>query len=139
MSGTRHSGIGYPNDLPNRTSTGILKKPTVIDRAWENWSLHDVQDQKSGSLSMPSRRQSTRAREQLLAATPICDDASLVKVERDAAEFLREASRRDALPPDELFSAVIDALARGYFRHMLRKQELRRQERVTPVRRRMRA
>jgi hypothetical protein len=35
MSGTGHIAIGYPNDLPNRTSTGILKKPTVIDRAWE--------------------------------------------------------------------------------------------------------
>jgi hypothetical protein len=35
MSGTRHTGVGYPTDLPNRPSTGILKKPTVIDRAWE--------------------------------------------------------------------------------------------------------
>jgi hypothetical protein len=26
MSGTEHIAIGYPNDLPNRTSTGILKK-----------------------------------------------------------------------------------------------------------------
>jgi len=26
MSGTGHIAIGYPNDLPNRTSTGILKK-----------------------------------------------------------------------------------------------------------------
>jgi hypothetical protein len=25
-SGTGHIAIGYPNDLPNRTSTGILKK-----------------------------------------------------------------------------------------------------------------
>jgi hypothetical protein len=44
-SGTGHIAIGYPNDLPNRSSTGIQKKPTVIDRAWENWSLHDLQDQ----------------------------------------------------------------------------------------------
>jgi hypothetical protein len=42
MSGTEHIAIGYPNDLPNRTSTGILKKPTVIDRASENCSLHDL-------------------------------------------------------------------------------------------------
>jgi hypothetical protein len=35
MSGTRHIAAGYPNDLPSRASTGILKKPTVIDRAWE--------------------------------------------------------------------------------------------------------
>jgi hypothetical protein len=45
VSGTGHIAIGYPNDLPNRSSTGILKKSTVIDRAWENWSLHDLQDQ----------------------------------------------------------------------------------------------
>jgi hypothetical protein len=35
MSGTQHIAVGYPSDLPNRTLTGILKKPTVIDRAWE--------------------------------------------------------------------------------------------------------
>jgi len=35
MSGTRHIVVGYQTDLLNRTSTGILKKPTVIDRAWE--------------------------------------------------------------------------------------------------------
>jgi hypothetical protein len=35
MSGTRRIAAGYPNDLPNRASTGILKKPTVIDRPWE--------------------------------------------------------------------------------------------------------
>jgi hypothetical protein len=32
MSGTGHINIGYPDDLPNRISTGIPKKPTVIDR-----------------------------------------------------------------------------------------------------------
>jgi len=35
MSGTRHIAAGYPNYLPSRTSTGILKNPTVVDRAWE--------------------------------------------------------------------------------------------------------
>ena len=44
MSGTRHIAIGYPNDLLNRTSTGILEKPTVIDRAWET-GRNDLQDQ----------------------------------------------------------------------------------------------
>src|SRR5712672_1678963 len=57
LSGTGHINIGYPNDLPNRTSTGILKKPTVIDRAWENWSLHALQDQTTkdnfGRFSCP--------------------------------------------------------------------------------------
>ena len=83
---------------------------------------------------MPSRRESTRAREQLRLATPICDDTSLVKLEEDVAEYLREAKRRDALQPDEVFSTVVDAVARSYFRHMLRKQA-----RVAPVRRRTRA
>jgi hypothetical protein len=35
MSGTGHIAVGYPTDLPNRISTGLPKKPTVIDRAWE--------------------------------------------------------------------------------------------------------
>jgi hypothetical protein len=83
---------------------------------------------------MPSRRESTRAREQLRLATPICDDASLVKLEEDVAEYLQEARRRDALQPDEVFSTVVDAVARSYFRHILRKQA-----RVAPVRRRTRA
>ena len=74
-----------------------------------------------------------RAFERLRLATQICDDASLAKVEEDVAEYLREANRRD-VQSDELFSAVIDAVARSYFRHMLRKQE-----RVTPVRRRTRS
>lgn len=83
---------------------------------------------------MPSSRESTRARERLRLATPISDDASLAKVEEDVAEYLRETNRRDALQPGELFSAVIDAVARSYFQHMLQKQK-----RVTPVRRRTRA
>jgi len=80
---------------------------------------------------MPSGRESTRARERLQLATPICDDASLVKVEEEFAQYLREANRRDTPQTDELLVEVLDAVARSYFRHMLRKQE-----RVTPVRRR---
>jgi hypothetical protein len=83
---------------------------------------------------MPSRRESTRARERLRLATPICDDASLVKVQEDIAEYLREANRRNAPYPDELLAEVIDAVARSHFRHILRKQE-----RMTPVWRRTRA
>jgi hypothetical protein len=33
MSGTGHIAVGYTNDLLNRTSTGLLKKPTVIGQA----------------------------------------------------------------------------------------------------------
>ena len=74
-----------------------------------------------------------RAFERLRLATPICDDASLVKLEEDVAEYLREAKRRDALGPDELISTVVDRVARKYFWHILLKQA-----RVTPLRRRTR-
>ena len=83
---------------------------------------------------MPSGRESARARERLQLATPICDDASLSKLEETVAEYIREAMRRDPLQPDELISTVVDAVARNYFRHNLRKQAY-----VTPVRRRTRA
>ena len=82
---------------------------------------------------MPSRNDTMRAFERLRLATPICDDASLVKLEEDVAEYLREAKRRDALGPDELISTVLDTVARKYFWHILLKQA-----RVTPLRRRTR-
>jgi len=44
---------------------------------------------------MPSRNETMRAFERLRLATPICDDASLVKLEEYVAEYLREAERRD--------------------------------------------
>jgi hypothetical protein len=76
---------------------------------------------------MASRRESTSAREPL----QVCDDASLLKLCEDVAEYVREAKRRDALGPDEEISTLVDAVARNYFRHILRKQA-----RVTPIRRR---
>ena len=106
------------NDIPSRTSTGIPKKPTVIDRAWERSQRPSIK----------------RARDRLQSATPICDDPSLLKLDEEVAEYVREAKRRDTLEPDELVSTVVDAVARSYFQHMLRKQA-----RVTPVRRRTRA
>ncbi len=83
---------------------------------------------------MPSRNETMCTGERLQSATPICDDASLLKLEEKVAEYVREAKRRDALEPDELVSTVLDAVARNYFRHTLRKQA-----RVTPIRRRARA
>ena len=82
---------------------------------------------------MRSRNETMRAFEWLRSATPICDDASLVKLEEDVAEYLREAKRRDALGPDELISTVLDGVARKYFRHILLKQA-----RVAPLRGRTR-
>jgi hypothetical protein len=80
------------------------------------------------------RNETMRARERLQSATPSCDDASLLKLEERVAQYVREAKHRDALEPDELVSTVIDAVARNYFRHVLRKKA-----RMTPVRRRVRA
>jgi hypothetical protein len=74
-----------------------------------------------------------RAFERLRLATPICDDASLVKLEKDVAEYLREVKRRDASGPDELISTVVERVAREYFRHIVLKQA-----RATPLRRRTR-
>ena len=82
---------------------------------------------------MPPRNETMRAFERLQFATPICDDASLVKVEEDVAEYLREAKRHDASGSDELISTVLDRVARKYFRHILLKQA-----RVTHLRRRTR-
>ena len=82
---------------------------------------------------MPSRSETIRAFERLRLATPVCDDASLVKFEEDVAEYLREAKGRDASRPDELISTVVERVARKYFRHILLKQA-----RVTSLRRRAR-
>jgi hypothetical protein len=82
---------------------------------------------------MPSRNETMRALERLRSATPICDDASLVKLEEEVAEYLREAKLRDALGSDELISTVLDRVARKYFRRSLLQQA-----RVTPLRRQMR-
>jgi hypothetical protein len=79
---------------------------------------------------MPSRNEIMRARDRLQSATPICDDASLLKLDEEVAEYVREARH---LRPDELVSTVVDGVARSYFSYILRKQA-----RVTPVRRRTR-
>jgi hypothetical protein len=70
---------------------------------------------------MPSRNECERSRARLQRETPISDDASLLVLQEQAAEYVRESKRRDALEPDELISAVVDALARDYFEHVLRK------------------
>jgi hypothetical protein len=73
-----------------------------------------------------------RARKRLQLAAPICDDASLVQVNKEVADVLREAKRQDT--PDELASTVIDEIVRKCFRHFLRTQAS-----VMPRRRRNRA
>jgi hypothetical protein len=68
---------------------------------------------------MPSRNETMRALERLRLATPICDDESLVNLEKETAEYLREAKRRDASGPDELISTVLERVAQKYFQDIL--------------------
>jgi len=74
---------------------------------------------------MPSRNESTRATARLQLETPISDDASLLKLQEQAADYVREAKRRAPSEPDELVSSVLDAVARDYFRHAIKKQRMR--------------
>jgi len=90
-----------------------------------NWSRSDLQDQNPKSILevvMPSPTERARASARLQAETPISDDASLLKVQEQAAEFVREAKRRDASEPDQSVYTVIDAVARNYFRHVVKRR-----------------
>ena len=71
---------------------------------------------------MPSRNEIMRARDRLHLATPICDDASLLKFDEEVSECLREVKRGDHVGPDELVSTVVDGVAQSYFSYILRKQ-----------------
>ena len=70
---------------------------------------------------MASRNECERSRARLQRETPGSDDASLLVLQEQAAEYIRESKRRDASEPDELIASVIDAVARGYFQHVLGK------------------
>jgi hypothetical protein len=74
---------------------------------------------------MPSRKKSMRAFERHQSAT---DDRTLLKLEGEAAQLVREAQRRCTTQADELISTVIDAVARDYFRHTIRRQRRRARE-----------
>jgi hypothetical protein len=136
MSGTRHIAVGYlkRSTEPDFNRHPEKNRPLLIGLGKLVAPRPSRSNKQIWEPAMPLRRESTRALERLRLATPICDDASLVKLEQDVAEYLHEAKRRDALQADEVFSTVVDAVARSYFRHILRKQA-----RVTPVRRRARA
>jgi hypothetical protein len=81
---------------------------------------------------MPSRNESTRAIARLQLETPISGDASLLELQEQAAEYVREARRRAPSESDELVSSVVDAVARDYFRHAVEKQR-KRARRALPV------
>jgi hypothetical protein len=135
MSGTGRIVIGYSGDLLNRTSTGIPKnRPLLIGLGKLVATTFKIKQSKNrGDFACPHETKSC-ARDRLQSATPICDDASLLKLNREVAEYVRKAKRGDHSRPDELVSTVVDGVARSYFSYILRKQA-----RVTPVRRRTRA
>ena len=71
---------------------------------------------------MPSRNESARARTRLQLETPVFDDEGLLGLQEQAADYVREAKRRNPSEPDELVSSVIDSIARDYFRHAIQKR-----------------
>ena len=71
---------------------------------------------------MPSRNKSARALARLQMETPISDDASLLNLQKQVEDFVREAKRRDPSEPNELVSTVLDTVARDYFRRANLKQ-----------------
>ena len=74
---------------------------------------------------MPSRNEFARARARLQLETPISSDEDLLKLQDQAVEYISEAKRRDPSGPNELVSSVIDAVARDYVGHVIRKQRRR--------------
>jgi hypothetical protein len=76
---------------------------------------------------MPSRNEfaRARARARLQLETPISGDEDLLKLQDQAVEYISEAKRRDPAGPNELVSSVIDAVARDYVGHVIRKQRRR--------------
>ena len=71
---------------------------------------------------MSSRNESACGLARLQLKTPISDDANLLKLQAQFADFVREAKRRDPSEPNELVSRVVDTVARDYFRHAILKQ-----------------
>jgi hypothetical protein len=83
---------------------------------------------------MSSRNKGARAPPaSIQLKTPVSDDAALHKLQDQAANYVREAKRVNPSEPDELLSTVIDAVARDYFRHLLRKHR-RDVNRLSPKR-----
>ena len=77
---------------------------------------------------MHPRNVTARARARLQLETPISGDEDLLKLQDQAVEYISEAKRRDPAGPNELVSSVIDAVARDYVGHVIRKQRRRASE-----------
>jgi hypothetical protein len=72
---------------------------------------------------MPSRNEWALARARLQSEAPISDDVDLIKLQEQAAEYVYEANRRDPSVSNELVSTMVDAVARRYFEHVIRKKQ----------------
>ena len=72
---------------------------------------------------MSSRNEHARAqaRARLEREAPLADDERMLPLQEEVAAIVSEAKRRDPTGPDELVSALIDEVARAYFRHALRR------------------
>jgi hypothetical protein len=81
---------------------------------------------------MPVRNESAQATVRLQQEAPIPEDAGLLELQERAADYVREAKRRDPAEPGELVSSVLDAVARQYFRYAVNKQRARAR-RTLPV------
>src|ERR1019366_406141 len=127
MSGTGHQRDGYPNDLMNRDNRHPHQPLLVIDRACKLVAQRPSDQIKRSVLEvfMPSRNEFARARARLQLETPISGDEDLLKLQDQAVEYISEAKRRDPAGPNELVSSVIDAVARDYVGHVIRKQRRR--------------
>ena len=75
---------------------------------------------------MPSRNECERSRARLQREAPISEDASLLQLQQQAADYVEESKRRHATEPNELIASMFDAIARNYFRHVVRKNSPRR-------------
>jgi hypothetical protein len=83
-----------------------------------------IKNSPGGSV-MPSPNAKSRALARLQLETPISDDASLQQLQEQAADTVREAERLHPSEPEALVCSVLDAVARSYFRHAIRKRARR--------------
>jgi hypothetical protein len=81
-----------------------------------------VYKKKSWRFVMPAPNAKTRALTRLQLEAPVSDDASLQQLQEQVADTIREAERLHPSEPEALVCSVLDAVARDYFRHTVRKR-----------------
>jgi hypothetical protein len=68
-------------------------------------------------MPSPKKREQSCA----MCEAPVTDEASLLVLEEQAADYIRKSKRRNASEPDEVALNVVRAVARDYFRYVQRK------------------